>query len=109
MREENEHSVIFCFGRWLNAHCDCPLPKIRRRAGGMATKTYKVNPFIEKVDADKDGAMTKDEWKAAGLIEMPFNQPGTIAKRFGWPQFSKGPIRVNYPLRTHEEISRHAY
>jgi hypothetical protein len=42
------------------------------QGGGMATKTYKVDPFIEKVDANKDGAMTKDEWKSAGLIEMPF-------------------------------------
>lgn len=42
------------------------------QGGGMATKTYKVDLFIEKVDANSDGAMTKDEWKAAGLIEMPF-------------------------------------
>jgi Ca2+-binding EF-hand superfamily protein len=42
------------------------------QGGGMATKTHKVDAFIEKVDANKDGAMTRDEWKAAGLVEMPF-------------------------------------
>ena len=40
--------------------------------GGMATKKFKVDSFVAKVDADKDGSMTKDEWKAAGLMETPF-------------------------------------
>jgi hypothetical protein len=42
------------------------------QGGGMASKKFKVDSFVAKVDADKDGAMTKDEWKAAGLIELPF-------------------------------------
>ena len=42
------------------------------QGSGMATKKYNVDRFIPKVDTDKDGSMTKDEWKAAGLIEMPF-------------------------------------
>ncbi len=40
---------------------------------GMATKKYKVVSFTAKVDTNRDGAMTKDEWKAAGLIDLPFN------------------------------------
>lgn len=43
-----------------------------QQGGGMAMKKYAVDAFVAKVDADKDGAMTKDEWKAAGLAEMPF-------------------------------------
>lgn len=38
----------------------------------MAMKKFDVDPFVAKVDTDKDGSMTKDEWKAAGLVEMPF-------------------------------------
>ena len=40
--------------------------------GGMAMKKYRVDEFVAKVDADNDGAMTKEEWKAAGLAEIPF-------------------------------------
>jgi hypothetical protein len=43
-----------------------------QQSGGMATKKFKVDSFVAKVDADKDGSMTKDEWKTAGLIDMPF-------------------------------------
>lgn len=43
-----------------------------QQGGPMAMKKYDVGPFVAKVDADKDGAMTKDEWKTAGLAEMPF-------------------------------------
>lgn len=42
------------------------------QGGGMAMKKFEVDSFMAKVDADKDGSMTRDEWKAAGLIEMPF-------------------------------------
>jgi len=41
--------------------------------GGMAGKSFKVESFVAKVDANKDGSMTKEEWKAAGLIDTPFN------------------------------------
>ncbi len=43
-----------------------------QQGGPMAMKTYDVDSFIAKVDTDKDGSMTKDEWKTAGLVEMPF-------------------------------------
>jgi hypothetical protein len=43
-----------------------------QQGSDMAMKKYKVDEFVAKVDADKDGLMTKDEWKAAGLAEMPF-------------------------------------
>jgi len=51
-----------------SAHAqDAPL------AGGpMAMKNYNVEIFIRQVDADKNDAMSKEEWKAAGLAEMPF-------------------------------------
>jgi len=39
---------------------------------GMAMKKYKVNAFIKQVDTNKDGSMSKEEWKASGLVEMPF-------------------------------------
>lgn len=43
------------------------------QGGGMAMKIYKVEEFVAKVDADKDGSMTQGEWKEAGLAEMPFS------------------------------------
>jgi hypothetical protein len=43
-----------------------------QQAGGMAMMKFKVNSFVATVDTDKDGSMTKDEWKTAGLAEMPF-------------------------------------
>lgn len=39
---------------------------------GMAMKQFKVDAFVKQVDADKDGSMSKEEWKAAGLIDLPF-------------------------------------
>jgi Ca2+-binding EF-hand superfamily protein len=39
---------------------------------GMAMKQFKVDTFVKKVDTDKDGSMSKEEWKAAGLIDLPF-------------------------------------
>jgi hypothetical protein len=39
---------------------------------GMAMKQYDVDVFINQVDKDKDGSMSKEEWKDAGLAEMPF-------------------------------------
>lgn len=41
-------------------------------SGGMAMKQYKVDSFIEQVDMDRDGSMSKEEWKAAGLVDLPF-------------------------------------
>jgi hypothetical protein len=43
-----------------------------QQGGGMAMKKFKVDSFVATVDADKDGSMTKDEWKMAGLVEMSF-------------------------------------
>ena len=56
-----------------------------QQGGGMAMKKFKVDAFVEKVDTNKDGSMTKDEWKSAGLVEMPFtmcdaNKDGKLAK-----------------------------
>jgi len=42
------------------------------QGGGMAGKSFKVDSFVAKVDTNKDGSMTKEEWKAAGLIDTPF-------------------------------------
>ena len=38
----------------------------------MAMKQYKVDDFIKQVDKDKDGFITKEEWRASGLSDMPF-------------------------------------
>jgi len=43
-----------------------------QQGGGMTMRKFKVDSFVAKVDADKDGSMTKAEWKTAGLAEMPF-------------------------------------
>lgn len=40
--------------------------------GPMAMKNYNVKTFIKEVDSDDNGAMTREEWKSAGLAEMPF-------------------------------------
>ena len=44
-----------------------------QQGGGMTMKKYKVDEFVAKVDTNKDGLMTQEEWKEAGLVEMPFN------------------------------------
>lgn len=38
----------------------------------MAMKQFNVDAFVKQVDTDKDGSMSKEEWKAAGLVDMPF-------------------------------------
>lgn len=43
------------------------------QGGGMAGKNFKVDLFVSKVDTNKDGTMSKEEWTAAGLIDTPFN------------------------------------
>jgi len=42
------------------------------KGGGMAMKQYKVDAFVKQVDTDMDGSMTKEEWKDAGLVDLPF-------------------------------------
>jgi hypothetical protein len=42
------------------------------QGAGMAMKNFKVDAFVKQVDTNKDGSMTKEEWKAAGLADMPF-------------------------------------
>jgi Ca2+-binding EF-hand superfamily protein len=44
-----------------------------KQGGGMVMKIYNVDEFVAKVDTDKDGSMTQEEWKEAGLVEMPYN------------------------------------
>jgi hypothetical protein len=48
-------------------------------AGGGAampqTKTFNVEAFVNSVDTNKDGFMTKEEFKAAGLSERIFKTP----------------------------------
>lgn len=44
-----------------------PAQNAPKQGGGMAMKKYNVNEFVLAVDKDKDGSMTKDEWKVAGL------------------------------------------
>jgi hypothetical protein len=46
---------------------DAPPP-----GAGMPMKQFKVDAFVRQVDADKNGSMSKEEWKAAGLIDLPF-------------------------------------
>jgi Ca2+-binding EF-hand superfamily protein len=46
-----------------------PAPK----GPGMAMKNFNVDDFVKQVDTDKDGSMSKEEWKAAGLIDLPFS------------------------------------
>jgi len=46
----------------------------RPQAGSpMAMKNYNVEAFAKQIDTNGDGAMSKEEWKAAGLEEVPFN------------------------------------
>jgi len=40
--------------------------------GRMAAKAFKVDAFVAKVDADRDGSMTEEEWRPVGLIDMLF-------------------------------------
>ena len=40
--------------------------------GGMAMKQYKVDAFVKQVDTNRDGSMSKEEWTAAGLADVPF-------------------------------------
>jgi hypothetical protein len=46
---------------------DAPPP-----GGPMAMKKYNVEEFLKQVDLDNSGTMSKDEWRTAGLVEMPF-------------------------------------
>jgi len=39
------------------------------------TKSFKVDAFVSSVDADKDGQMTVEEFKAAGLNDRMFKTP----------------------------------
>jgi hypothetical protein len=48
-----------------------------QQGAGMAMKNFKVDAFAKQVDANNDGSMTKEEWKAAGLIDMPFTMCDT--------------------------------
>ena len=62
-------AVLACMGLAMPVLAQNP----SQQGGGMAMKQYKVDELIAKVDADKDGSMTKGEWMEAGLLEMPFN------------------------------------
>lgn len=65
--------------------------------GGAAmpeTKTFNVEAFIAGVDTDKDGFMTKEEFKTAGLTDRMFLTPPFCdpdhdekIKRFNYEQF----------------------
>lgn len=39
----------------------------------MAMKQYKVDAFVKQVDTDRNGSMSREEWKGAGLADLPFN------------------------------------
>jgi len=65
-------TMILTTGVCLAFSLSIPAQGPPQQGDPMAMKKYDVDPFVEKVDADKDGAMTKEEWKAAGLAEMPF-------------------------------------
>ena len=43
----------------------------------MTMKNFKVDAFVKQVDSNNNGSMTKEEWKAAGLIDMPFTMCDT--------------------------------
>jgi hypothetical protein len=66
-------SALVCLGLAILIPAQNP----PQQGGGMAMKKYKVDEFVLAVDADKDGSMTKDEWKVAGLAEMPFTMCDT--------------------------------
>jgi hypothetical protein len=66
-------SALVCLGLAILIPAQNPPQK----GGGMGMKKYKVDEFVLLVDADKDGSMTKDEWKIAGLAEMPFTMCDT--------------------------------
>jgi hypothetical protein len=53
---------------------------------GMAMKQYDVNEFVKQVDTDRNGSMSKEEWKGAGLADMPFafcdaDRDGTLSSK----------------------------
>ena len=37
----------------------------------MTMKIYKVDTFVKQVDTDSNGYMSKEEWKGAGLADLP--------------------------------------
>jgi hypothetical protein len=42
--------------------------------GGVAEgKVYDVTPLFDAVDTNHDGKITKEEWKAAGFPDQPFD------------------------------------
>jgi len=55
--------------------------------GGQDTNhTLKVDQFIQEVDTDKDGRISKAEWKAAGLLDnvittMDTDKDGYLSKQ----------------------------
>ncbi len=61
-------ACIFCLA--LATHVLAQNPP--QQGAGMTMKKFKVDSFVAEVDTNKDGSMTKEEWKAAGLIDMPF-------------------------------------
>lgn len=66
-------SAWVCLGLAIAIHAQNP----QKQGGGMAMKKYQVDEFVLEVDADKDGSMNTDEWKAAGLAEIPFQMCDT--------------------------------
>ena len=66
-------SVLACLGLAILIHAQNP----PQQGAGMAMKKYNVDEFVVKVDTDKDGSMTKDEWKTAGLADIPFTMCDT--------------------------------
>ena len=68
MKKENILILVFvvlCLTIPTQAQEGPPIP--------MAMKTYKVDTFVKKIDTDSNGSMSKEEWKGAGLAELPFN------------------------------------
>ena len=45
----------------------------KQPGGPMAVKKFNVEAFARQIDTDSDGVMSKEEWKTAGLAEMPFS------------------------------------
>jgi len=61
-------TATVCLGLAIPVSAQDPV----QQGSSMVMKKYKVDAFVAKVDTDKDSAMTKDEWKTAGLAEAPF-------------------------------------